>query len=125
VGILKVIKYFCFLLGGGLFLFTVGCASGHCRGRKTTGVVSEARVKVFKSDGSRQCAKNSGVKVSDMAKTLQGIPIFSMERSDDGKMRIQACGTSTGQINVYEISEADLEKAKALGFALLPTSDNK
>jgi hypothetical protein len=40
-------------------------------------------------------------------------------------MRIQACGTSTGQINVYEIAEADIEKAKALGFELLPLDEKK
>jgi hypothetical protein len=31
-------------------------------------------------------------------------------------MHIQICGQSTGQLNVYEISAADLSKAESLGF---------
>ena len=123
MGVVKGLKNI--FLFSGLLIFVIGCASGHCRGRKVTGETSAARVLVFKTDGSRQCAKNSGIKPADMAKTMDGIQVLSSESRHDGKMRIQACGTSTGQINVYEISESDLEKAKALGFELLSPVEKK
>lgn len=74
------------------------------------------RVKVFKADGSLQCGQGKAIPVAEMQKQLKGITVFSAVNKMDGLMHIQACGTPTGQSNVYEIDRADLEKAKKLGF---------
>ena len=74
------------------------------------------KIKVYKADGSLQCGMGKGVSVSEMAKELAGIKIYTSENKSDGMMRIQVCGSPTGQCNVYEIDRADLEKALAKGF---------
>ena len=35
---------------------------------------------------------------------------------NDGKMRIQMCGSPTGNVNVYEIDKANLSQALGYGF---------
>ena len=112
-----------------LFLFS--CSTATCKKNqlqaKTTEVSSEKmtldknmintkKIKVAKPDGTLQC--NQGVKVSlvEMQKQLQDIPVFSSENIHDGMMRIQMCGTPTGNHNVYEINESDLDKAISYGF---------
>ncbi|MBC7458424.1 MAG: hypothetical protein H7235_09110, partial [Bdellovibrionaceae bacterium] len=52
----------------------------------------------------------------DMQKDLKDIVVFSASNQNDGMMRIQVCGADTGNHNVYEIAESDLEKAKSYGF---------
>jgi hypothetical protein len=74
------------------------------------------RVKIFKPDGSLQCGQGKAVPVAQMQKQLVGITVFSAVNKMDGLMHIQACGTPTGQSNVYEIDRVDLDKAKKLGF---------
>jgi hypothetical protein len=96
----------------------IGCASGHCRGRKIN-EVALTTVKVFKADGAVQCKKNSGASVEQMGLMLEGIKVVSSEKKSDGKMRMAVCGASAGQINVYEIPAADVDKAKTLGFEVL------
>lgn len=112
-------------------LIVVGCASGNCRsqrgaepvdGKKLAeqsnriSVGTQERVKVFKYDGSLQCGMGKAVPVSEMAKELQGITVYSAENKPDGLMHIQLCGSPTGRANVYEIDKSALEEAKKKGF---------
>ena len=73
---------------------------------------------VFKYDGSLQCGMGQAIKVTEMAKQLDDIKIYSSMNRSDGQMRIQVCGSSTGQANIYEIDAGSLEKAVKLGFKL-------
>ena len=52
----------------------------------------------------------------EMQKELKEVPIISATHLNDGLMRIQLCGSPTGDANVYEIEETYLDKAKSLGF---------
>lgn len=124
-------------------LFMIGCASGNCRSQQkveaktteTTTTVStskageasgasamantstpQERIKVYKYDGSLQCGQGKAVPVSEMAKELKGIKIYSSENKQDTLMRTMVCGTPTGQANVYEIDKASLPAAKKAGF---------
>lgn len=74
------------------------------------------KVKVYKNDGSLQCGQGKPVELAVMAKELGDIQIFSSSNKNDGKMRIQLCGSPTGNCNVYEIPKKDLEQALKLGF---------
>jgi hypothetical protein len=74
------------------------------------------KIKVYKPDGSIQCERGTGKSVTEMAKEFGDIKIFTFESKHDGLIRIQKCGTPTGQCNVYEISESDWDKASKLGF---------
>ncbi len=73
-------------------------------------------VRIYKPDGSLQCGQGKKTDLDVMAKELENIKIFSSENKHDGLMRIQLCGHPTGTCNVFEILEADLEKAQKLGF---------
>ncbi len=100
------------ILSAFLFVLT-GCASGHCRGKKST----EARsVFVYKADGTLQCGQGKEITTVDMAKELDGITIRSQNKREDGQMHIMMCGGPSGKINVFEIAEKDLELAKNRGF---------
>lgn len=74
------------------------------------------RVRVFKPDGSLQCGQGRAIAVEVMAKELAGIKIYSQKRLNDGQMRIQVCGSPTGEANVYEIPKENLEDALKKGF---------
>lgn len=74
------------------------------------------RVKVFKADGSLQCGQGKAVPVSDMQKELGDIKVYSSANKNDGMMRIQVCGSPTGNSNVYEIDRKNLEAAVKKGF---------
>ena len=119
------------VLGFLALAYLSGCASGHCRGQQNLTEAAKTqvgkdeedikeqqnkRVKIFKADGSLQCGMGQALTPQMMAKQLAGITIYSMISQEDGFMHIQACGTPTGQINVFEISMVDLEKANKLGF---------
>lgn len=108
----------------------MGCAAGPCKEQRAEASAQKPiqatlpmnevkptdRVKVFKPDGSLQCGQGKAIPVAEMQKQLKGITVFSAVNKMDGLMHIQACGTPTGQSNVYEIDRADLEKAKKIGF---------
>lgn len=103
------------------FVFTISCTSGHCR--RTPQGQSESmspaeHVFVYKDDGSLQCQQKRGVALEIMAKELteKNIIVYSSENRPDGKMHIQLCGSPTGMINVYEISDKQLDEALRLGF---------
>ncbi len=74
------------------------------------------RVKVYKADGTLQCNQGKQISLSEMAKQLSGIQVFSQSNLNDGMMRIQVCGAPTGQCNVFEIPKTELKKAIGLGF---------
>jgi hypothetical protein len=101
---------------------TAGAAAGATAassgGTKTMAVPSSPadHVKVYKADGSLQCGQGKAIKPDDMAKDLKDIKVFSSYNKNDGMMRIQLCGSPTGNCNVYEISRADLDAALKLGF---------
>jgi len=110
-----MIKLFLF---GISVLFLIGCASGHCRGRKVEAQENKTVV-VFKYDDSKQCDKKSGIKLEVMQKNLVDIQVHAAAKKNDGKMRMTVCGGATGMMNTYVISLADLDKAKKLGFEVL------
>ena len=110
----------------------IGCTSTKCRryhdldtATKTKWVGTEsdpaltARVTIFKDDGSLQCGMGQAISPETMQKELDDIKVFKSENRSDGLMHIQACGTPTGRINVYEIRQVDLDKASKKGFKVL------
>ncbi|MGZ3775066.1 MAG: hypothetical protein ACXVCY_16540 [Pseudobdellovibrionaceae bacterium] len=119
-----------------LSLFVLGaCTHGHCKAGNTDKAPAKAsaaatqggnmpdvpsskvaRVKVYKADGSLQCGQGAAISLSDMQKELKGIRVHSSENKNDGLMRIQLCGSPTGNNNVYEIDRKDLEAALSVGF---------
>jgi hypothetical protein len=97
-------------------LISVGCASGHCRSKKS----SDARsVFVYKSDGTLQCGQGKEISTVDMSKELDGITIRSQNKREDGQMHAMMCGGASGKINVFEIAEKDLALAQKKGFKVL------
>ncbi len=125
--------HFCLISFIGLIL--MGCQSHPCRdiknqriqegtaqstgqnqSRNPTAGVKTLKVKVFKADGSLQCAMGKKISLEDMQKEFKGIEVFSKTNQNDGLMRIQVCGAPTGDSNVFEIKQEDLEKALKLGF---------
>ena len=115
---------------GFLIFILVGCASGNCRSHRENvpdeKAVNQAvaqissnaqnRVKVYKYDGGLQCGMGKPVAISQMQKELKDIHVYTAENKPDGLMHIQACGTPTGQANVYEIDRTSIEAAKKRGF---------
>ena len=82
------------------------------------GAFNMKKVKVAKPDGTLQCNQGKLIPLTDMQKDLKDLTVFSALNQNDGMMRIQVCGSPTGNHNVYEILETDLEKAKSFGFKL-------
>lgn len=78
--------------------------------------------RIAKSNGSRQC-ESGHVSPAAMKRELLagGVNVVSMACGSDGLMYPAVCGADTGEINIFEISSSDLEKAKNLGFK--PLSD--
>jgi hypothetical protein len=77
---------------------------------------STNRVKVYKPDGTLQCGQGKLISLGEMQKQLKGIQVFSSGNKNDGMMRIQVCGSPTGNHNIYEIDRKDLEAALKAGF---------
>ncbi|QLY27189.1 hypothetical protein [Bdellovibrio sp. KM01] len=108
-------------------LILAACSHGDCRGEKmkktqaepgaavTTSNTSD-RVKVFKPDGSLQCGQGKRIPLADMQKDLGSVQVYSSKNANDGMMRIQLCGSPTGNCNVYEIDRKDLATAQKAGF---------
>ncbi|MCX7977993.1 MAG: hypothetical protein N2578_03225 [Bdellovibrionaceae bacterium] len=126
-------NYFLFLV----VVYVYGCASGNCRQiaehkKSQTGetkmveikkendpaskVAAADRVRVYKPDGSLQCGMGKSVPLTEMQKDLGSIEVFASFNKNDGLMRIQQCGTPTGNCNVYEIHRRDLPVALKAGF---------
>lgn len=121
-------KYFLVLLS---VLFLASCSTTNCGNSrrfnsakndetaKTTldkGALIMKKVKVAKSDGTLQCSQGKLIPLATMQKDLKDIVVFSSTNENDGMIRIQVCGAATGNHNVFEIAESDLEKAKSYGF---------
>jgi hypothetical protein len=104
------------------------CANHPCRAVDVTRLSEanmpasqhDSHVFVYKYDGSKQCGMGVTIPIEDMAKELDGKPIFSRKSQNDGFMRIQVCGAQTGNAHVFEILEKDLASAKLLGFQSWP-----
>jgi hypothetical protein len=88
--------------------------------RFQTWVFDGASIEVAQYDGSLQCEMGSPVSLDEMEKALRGanIAVQAKAKKADGIQHPQMCGASTGMMNVYRIKASDLEKARALGFAL-------
>lgn len=112
-----------------LALAFTACTHGNCRAieRKEKPTATEAaamttpssslqKIKISKPDGSLQCGQGKAVPLADMQKELKGIQVFSSANKNDGMMRIQVCGSPTGNHNVYEIDRKDLDAALKAGF---------
>ena len=80
------------------------------------GNLNMKKVKVAKSDGTLQCSQGKKISPEEMQKGLKEIHVFSATTENDGMIRIQVCGSPTGNFNVFEILETDLEKALGYGF---------
>lgn len=119
-----------------LFLWMVACSHGNCRNqaeaqKNLNGELSATqlkeiekmketsqgqRVKVYKFDGSLQCGQGHKIPLDEMKKELGDIRVYNQFNKNDGKMRIQVCGSPTGQCNVFEIDRESLDKALKMGF---------
>lgn len=123
-------KYFLVLLS---LLFLTACSTTNCGNERRynsakteenakmtldKGALNMKKVKVAKADGTLQCSQGKLIPLVEMQKDLKDITVFSSLNQNDGMMRIQVCGAATGNHNVYEIAESDLEKAKSYGFKL-------
>jgi hypothetical protein len=112
----------CFaLVLGAFFLLTTGCTSTHCRVKEIEQLQAKQdpkpkTVHVYRYDGTLQCGMGKRIPIEEMQKELKDIPILSSAHLNDGLMRIQLCGSPTGDANVFQIEEVHLEKAKGLGF---------
>lgn len=128
----RKIYYFCLCAA---LLFFVGCTSGNCRSQQETpealakapkismeelthmkATSKGQRVHVYKADGSLQCNQGQKIMPEEMEKELAGIRIYSKLNRNDGKMRIQLCGSPTGNCNIFEIDRENLDQALKLGF---------
>lgn len=81
-----------------------------------------ATITVAKSNGARQC-ESGHVTVAAMKSQLtdNSIEVRSLACGTDGLTRPAVCGAEAGQLNLYGIAAADLDKARGLGFQ--PLSD--
>lgn len=79
-------------------------------------------VSIYKTDGSLQChSEVLDTSLEEMQQALinNDIQVHHAAKSNDGLMHLQLCGSPTGNINVFKISESDIEKAQAHGFILM------
>lgn len=82
---------------------------------------SGSSVKIYKFKKSISCDQNSGTSLADMHAELTkaNISVKSTQCGSDGIARPAVCGTETGYVNVYEVSEVDATKARGMGFMSL------
>jgi hypothetical protein len=83
---------------------------------------TEDRVWITRPDGSLQCdEKTAGtpqdpVVVAKEQLTKKGVHVIDAKKSNDGRIRAQVCGISTGNETRFLIPKSELAKAKSLGF---------
>jgi hypothetical protein len=99
----------------------LGCTSTHCRIKEIEQLQAKQEnkpktVKVYRYDGTLQCGMGKRIPLEEMQKDLKDIPILSAAHLNDGLMRVQLCGSPTGDANVFEIEDSKLERAKEFGF---------
>ncbi len=82
--------------------------------------MNAASIQIAKARGSLQCG-DPGVAPDAMRKTLEDarVRVLAARCGTDGRMRPAVCGGGTGELNVFDIAPADLDKAQALGFVSL------
>ena len=82
----------------------------------------EDRVWITRPDGSLQCDEKTAGTPQDpiaIAKdqlTKKGVHVIEAKKSNDGRIRAQVCGISTGNETSFLIPKSELAKAKSLGF---------
>ena len=78
--------------------------------------------KVFKYDNSIQC-EDQGIPLEVMQQelTAANVNVVCAQKGNDGLVRITACGTTTGNLNIYEIAKSHLEIAESLEFMPVET----
>jgi len=87
---------------------------------------ADDRVWVTRPDGSLQCDEHVGGSAPDpIAEAKQqlkkkGVHVLDSKKRNDGQLRAQACGISTGNETSFLIPKKELDRAKALGFELVP-----
>jgi hypothetical protein len=78
-------------------------------------------VTMERPDGSKQCEPKPNAKtvLAGAKKELRGagVSVLEIRRAQDGRMRMQMCGSPTGSVVRIRIPESDREKAAAIGFA--------
>jgi hypothetical protein len=124
-----MIKYWSFLLIACVFTAcnTTSCRESNGNLQSTKKLTAEQdpmskvsvadKIKVYKPDGSLQCDMGKPISIDDMKKELKNLRVYSEVKLHDGKMRVQLCGTPTGQCNVFEIHRDDLQEAVKLGYS--------
>lgn len=79
---------------------------------------------VAKSDGAKSCGMKDGETLASAEKQLlkAKVDVRHIRKGTDGQMHIMMCGASQGSTNEAEIRAKDLEKAKGLGWAQIPSN---
>ena len=81
------------------------------------------RIWVSRPDGSLQCSEKTGAAdpVAEARSELEkkGVHVLESKKGNDGRIRAQVCGISTGNETVFLIPKSELGKAKSLGFESL------
>lgn len=85
----------------------------------------EAPMMVYRSAGALQCEPGSGRNLAqdEAALAHAGIASRCARVVDDGRLRIQQCGTDSGRYHRFQIAARDLPAAEALGFQPLAAGD--
>jgi len=96
----------------GMIATIAGGAQVHAFGKERA--ADPDRVWVAQPDGSLQCEPESGVSLAEGASELErlGVQVFEKKKTGDGKVRIQLCGSPTGQLNAYLVLLTDVEKVR-------------
>lgn len=117
----------------GIAIVSANCSTGNCRSQqikaeqigpevspKENKLLPEPsgveRVRVYKANGSLQCAQGKSIDPAVMRKDLKDIHVYKSSTDNDGKLRIQVCGAPTGNVNIFEIDKTNLEQAISYGF---------
>ncbi|MCP2039835.1 hypothetical protein L1281_000405 [Neisseria sp. HSC-16F19] len=86
-----------------------------------TAPATDARVQVYRSDGSRQCETEGATSPQLMQRVLEnaGIRVYAARKDHLRGMAFPAvCGGATGSVNVFTIAADQAAWAQAQGFAL-------
>ncbi|MEW6056148.1 MAG: hypothetical protein AB1540_05990 [Bdellovibrionota bacterium] len=99
-----------------------GLSTGHGATTTSKQHSTEDTLWVGKSDNAKSCGPEKGISIDIPAQELKTaqIPILAKQKLHDGQMRIQMCGADKGDFNGFLIPKAELEKAKSLGFSVVP-----
>lgn len=91
-----------------------------------TSAEQPAKIKVYRTDGSKQCEPNSGISLEKAKKELEAlkITVFFEASTKDGGMHATVCGGATGNIHVFQILDSDFEAAKKKGYQLWKDETN-